>query len=698
MLLLSLPVFLLLLTVSGDAPGQTHETPVDEVQARKGDEISAEISELVSQLAADRWSDRTAASKKLMQSGEESSFALRAGLRHSDAEIRRRCRRILLDRVKTELQAGIAGLLADTEGTDEHDLPGWDRYRRDVGNDDASRKLFAEMLKDEPALMFACQAGGHVASDATNARTRQVIGSLYNRFTRQRVVPSKGTISALVFAAAHPQVEDEGGLLNGHWMSNLVRQSNFVSMLTAKPPSSAAQKLIGQWLRGESDDAGDIQRIRIAVNYQIPKDGLDLAIRLVVNGKQGNTSSLTTAFEGVSRMGGREYAALLLPYLEDKRGMGVRIVNKQRIQMEIRDIALAWLIYATKQEPATYNMPNAKRWFDMLKTSQFRVTSTSYFYFASEVKREEAFRKWNEWLKKNPLPELPDDPRFKPREQKPGAAKPQVAGGIKPGRGNKLGAVEPAEEPDEDEKDIVPVADRVRMQMLRRAQDLLVENPGHVEAISLIGRLLTEDREWIFRTDGETPVYRTLRSEAEDIISRLTPTQLELYEQQFGTLARVDLDDAIASGTHESVEAVVQKYFFTRAGAEAAYWIASMQVDRGQFFTVLCGCPAFAGRTRRPTATNRCWRCCWPSAGMNLASANGPSRCSSHSVRPGQPALKCSGRHVNCQLARTQASGWPACLNVTGQGAFFPLRRKRKFRSMSGQRNGLASKRFRMRN
>ena len=49
--------------------------------------------------------------------------------------------------MKTELLAGIAGLLADTEGTDEHDLPGWDRYRRDVGNDDASRKLFAEMLK-----------------------------------------------------------------------------------------------------------------------------------------------------------------------------------------------------------------------------------------------------------------------------------------------------------------------------------------------------------------------------------------------------------------------------------------------------------------------------------------------------------------------------------------------------------------------
>lgn len=583
-LLLSLPVFLLLLTVPGDAPGQKDETTPDSVpepqpkqQPGEAAVAEAKATELVEQLGADSWADRTASSKQLMKGGEQISVALRRGLQHADAEVRRRCRRILVDRVKSELQVGIAGLLADTEGKDEHALPGWARYRKDVGNNDETRKLFVEMLKDEPALMFACEAGGKVASDAANARGRQVIGSLYNRFSKERRVPSKGTISALVFAAAHPEVTDEDGLLNGQWMSNLVRQSAFVSMLTSKPASGAAQKLIGLWLRGESDEQGDIQRIRIAVTYQIPKDGLGLAVRLVVNGKQGNTSALTTAFEGVSRMGGREYAALLLPYLEDKRGLGVRIVNKQRIQMEVRDIALAWLIYATKQEPATYNMPNAKRWFDMLKQSPTRVTSTSYFYFASAAKRDEALKKWEEWLKKNPLPELPADAKIKPSEQKPGAAaNPQVAGGVKPG------AVLPVEP--KEEKDTVPVADRARMQMLRRAQDLLVENPGHVEAISLIGRLLTEDREWIFRTEGETPVYRTLRSEAEDIISRLTPAQLDLYEQQFGTLARVDLDDAIASGTHESVAAVVQKYFFTRAGAEAAYWIASMQIDRGQFF------------------------------------------------------------------------------------------------------------------
>lgn len=555
---------------SEGAPAETAQAATESAP----DSEAAPAMEVVEQLGAEQWSDRAAATEKLMQGGEDVSAALRDGLRHPDTEVRRRCRRILVQRVKIELERGIARLLAD--GSARHDLPGWERYRREVGSDDESRKLFVEMLREEPALMFACEASGSVASNATNARARQVIGGLYNRFTNERRIPSKGTIAALVFSASHPDVTDDDGLLNGQWMANLVRQANFVSMLTARPASSAAQKLIGLWLRGESDDQGDLQRIRLAVTYQIPKDGLDFAMRIAARGQQGNTSVLTTAFEGISRLGGRQYAALLLPFLEDKRALGARVVNRQRIQVEVRDIALAWLIYATKQEPATYNMPTAKRWFDMLKTSPTRVTSTSYFYFASKEKRDEALRKWADWLRKNPLPSLPADAIVEPQKQKPGAAGNPVAGGVKPG------AVAPADE--EDEKDLVPVADRARMQMLRRAQELLAENPGHLEAIALIGRLLTEDREWIFRTTGETPVYRTLRSEAEDIISRLTPAQLDLYEQQFGTLARVDLDEAISSGTHESVAAVVQKYFFTRAGAEAAYWIAAMQIDRGQFF------------------------------------------------------------------------------------------------------------------
>lgn len=534
-------------------------------------------SQLVEQLGAENWVDRKAAATSLTAGGAEVTAALRQGLVHADAEVRRQSRRLLADRVKSELQLGIAELRADKIGEHAQNLPGWKRYQKEVGTDVDARKLFAEMLTDEAALLFACEAGGKIASQAANARLRQVIAGLYNRISSERRAPSRGTIAAMLFAASYPKVEDENGLMTGQWMSNLIRQSAFVSTLTSKPPSRASQKLVGLWLRTEM--AGqEVYSLQIAITYQIKEEGLKLAMQVLADANAAANNVVTLAMEGVARLGDKKYSQLLVSLLDDKRACGVRVVNKKQIQIHVRDIALVWLIWSTGQDPAQYGFPQAKTYLDRLKSNPNTITSTSYFYFDSDETREAGFKKWAEWVAKNPLPELPEDAITKPTKE-PGDPKVVAQN---PGGAGKPGAVQETR-PDDGPRG-VPVADRLRMQMLRRAQDLLVENPGHLEAISLIGQLLTEDREWVFRTEGETPVYRTIRSEAEDIISRLTVRQLQLYEQQFGKLAEVDFADAVTEGTSEAVAKIVEKYFFTQVGADAAYWIASMQVDQGQFF------------------------------------------------------------------------------------------------------------------
>jgi hypothetical protein len=572
---LLLAAFAVSMSVSVSAQ-ETDSPPVPESKSQ------LDAPKLVEQLGAESWSDRKAAAEQLMARGSQVTSALRDGLAHPDAEVRRQSRRLLADRVKSELQLGIAELREGKEGARVLNLPSWGRYRKEVGTTSDARKLFSEMATDEAALMFACQAGGRVASKAANARMRQVISGLYNRISTERRSPSRGTIAAVLFAVSHPDVEDEGGLLNGQWMSNLIRQSAFLTTLSSKTPSLASQKLVGLWLKADPDRQ-DLYRLQIAIPYGIKDEGLKLSMRVLADANAAATNVVAQAIEGVARLGDKKYSKLFVPLLEDKRACGVRIVNKKRMQIQVQDIALVWLIWSTGQQTSTYGYPTqAKTYLDRLKSNPTSITSTSYFYFGSEEKRKAAFKKWAEWVEKNPLPKLPPDAIVKPSGD---PADPKVVaqnpGAAKPGLG-KPGAVQ--ETPPDDERRGVPVADRIRMQMLRRAQELLVENPGHLEAISLIGKLLTEDREWVFRTEGETPVYRTIRSEAEDIIGRLTPRQLQLYEQQFGKLAQVDFDDAVAEGTSDAVAKIVEKYFFTRAGADAAYWIASMQVDRGQFF------------------------------------------------------------------------------------------------------------------
>jgi outer membrane protein assembly factor BamB len=540
------------------------------VSTTKSDQAQA-AQKLVKQLGSDVWADRTLAAKKLLEGGHEISSALHAGVADADAEIRRQCRVLLVKRIKNDLVAGIAALKAGDfkAPIKSGELPAWERYQKEIGSDRDARKLFAAMLTDESALLFASRAGGEIASHAVNARAQQVISALYNRTSNERRAPTLGTIAALIFVASHPDVIDEEGFLTGRWISTILQQSAFSTTLTSKTPSAASRQLVSRWLQKESSDVGDPYRIRIAVTYQIKPAGLELALRMLADGKNINASSVTLAIEGVARLGGKNYAGLIAKFLDDKRGMGVRIIAKKRMQMQVQDTALAWLVYVTGQDIAKYNMPNAKRYFDMLKTSPNRVLSSSYFYFSSDSARQTALKKLAEWIKKNPLPKLPANAVVKPQAE-------QVAAKNANGKSDV--------EPSDDKAEVIPLADRARLQRLNRARKMLEENPGRLEAISLIGRLLMEETDRIFQTEGDTPVYRTLRSAAEDLISRLEPKQLKVYEQQFGKLARSDLNDALRTGGPSALKQVVKKYFFTHAGGEALYHVAMKHIDRRQFF------------------------------------------------------------------------------------------------------------------
>jgi len=541
-------------------------------EAVPADVREQEFGDLVEQLGAADWSERVTAAKRLSVAAEVSRVALEAGLTHQDAEVRRRCRLLLAERIRREIAAGAEALKAEhfDQQTGNYRLPGWERYRNEVGSDRESRLLFAEMLAAESELLISTVAGGKITSDAVNARVRQVISGLYNRIATERRVPTKGTIAAVIFAAAHPDVKDRDGLLNGQWLSTLAQQAAFTSSLRKTPPSQAALKILAMWLRGPANEKADLQRLRIAVTYQAKAEGLELALRILADAKNTNPGVVAMAFEAVARFGGKKYSRVLVPFLKDQRSCGARIVGGNRIQVQLQDVVMVWLIWMNEQDPAQYNQATAKRYLAMLKSSPNRTTSASYFYFKSKEARQEALNKWDDWMKANPLPPLPADAvPASGREQQKAPVQTEKA--------------ESELAPDESVQDVM-IADRFRMQALRRAKELLEEKPGHLEAIALIGRLLSDERDWIFRTEGETPVYRTLRSESEEIISQLTENQLEIYEQQFGRLARGEFDRAMVDGTAQTFLGVVTKFYFTRAGADAAWWLAAMQIDRGQYF------------------------------------------------------------------------------------------------------------------
>src|SRR5919106_1745186 len=92
-----------------------------------------QAQQLVRELGSGSFRVRQRASRQLMELGVPAKDALIEGLKSSDAEIRDRCRRVLVGVLEEDYQARVDAFEADRQGRHEHHLPGWERFRTVAG-------------------------------------------------------------------------------------------------------------------------------------------------------------------------------------------------------------------------------------------------------------------------------------------------------------------------------------------------------------------------------------------------------------------------------------------------------------------------------------------------------------------------------------------------------------------------------------
>jgi len=393
-------------------PGDDAHLPAS--SAAKGDadeEVDAEESRrLVEQLGSESFDQRRAAETQLRQTGLAAQSALMKGLSNDDLQIRRTCRRLLNDILESDYQMRLARFENDTQGLFEHDLPGWDRYREIAGDDQAARKLFSEMHQAEGALLISTESGKVPMADALDIRYENVYRMMRLPNAKQRVQPSLATISALMFVASDPRLidDDESGVSNDAYWSQLLNSPVFRQGLSAGKSAAPARAVLGQWIVLPTSQRLLNQKLRLAIQYEIP-EGLELALRTIENRKQITPVYASYAIEALGKLGGKPYAAKLLPLLEEETAVTRQRVNKQIVTIQLRDVALGWLIYLTGQDHGEYNLPRAKPIFQrMAKNPTGYSVSYSYMRFANEEQRKQALQKWNAWIETHPLPEPPD--------------------------------------------------------------------------------------------------------------------------------------------------------------------------------------------------------------------------------------------------------------------------------------------------
>lgn len=130
-------------------------------------------------------------------------------------------------------------------------------------------------------------------------------------------------------------------------------------------------------------------------------------------------------------------------------------------------------------------------------------------------------------------------------------------------------------------QNVFQTPDRRTMRKLSQSHTL-IQMGRYGEAVRYLGEILEEPEDFFIRADEKSPVYTSLKSEAERIIGRLPAKGRELYELQFGAQARQMLTDALKSGDVLRLAEVSRRFFHTGSGYEATLLLGLHHFDHNR--------------------------------------------------------------------------------------------------------------------
>lgn len=345
---------------------------------------------LVRKLGDKSYATREAATRALTQIGVPAKAALLEALKDPDAEIRYRAKLVLADVLEADWRARLEDFVADTKHVREHDLPGWERFRKTVGDNTAARRLFADMQRHEPGILEASEMGGEYTGNAVASRCQQIQDARRQPGRSvDRVIPT-GSIAALLFVSSKDDVPISTQAVSN--LTNFCYEQEFRKMVSGgETATSPMKKLLAGWISRSFD--GDVTS-----TYQTMMLALQLNMREAISPaslilKDGGAAAHMRQYAilVVGRFGGPEHIAQLEPLLEDSAVCAQQQMTANKVvtivETQIRDVALAVMVHLSNQKLADFGFARAQ-------ANAMVLYNTASLGFAKAEDREAALRKW----------------------------------------------------------------------------------------------------------------------------------------------------------------------------------------------------------------------------------------------------------------------------------------------------------------
>jgi hypothetical protein len=370
-----------------DAP----PTKAEPSKVQPTSDLQSEV--LIRELGSPSYEGREKASEALLRLGIAARPDLELALNSNDAEVRYRARKILTKVLADDLAKRIEAFIRDVDGKQKLTLPGWESFSKQFGTDNPARELFVEMIRDEGPLVEAIQTND---AKVINEKLRGSIGKLTQRMQAGafQKTPPAGQAAAQLLAASHPDVSlDDRQFVR---LTQFAYQSVFFQK-AVRSTQGPSRKLLQQWLAKDSGAMGDNNKLMMAVNFTLPET-LDIGRRCLKPDRPGRYR--LSGILAVAALGKADDIALLEPLLNDETVGMTQQINKKKIEIQIRDVALAGVVKLSGQDLKKYGFSAAAVIGpQIIKKPDLDIAQA----FAIDApKRDAGIKQWREWRAAQP--------------------------------------------------------------------------------------------------------------------------------------------------------------------------------------------------------------------------------------------------------------------------------------------------------
>lgn len=356
----------------------TSEESVEENPEPLSDQDAEAIRNAIENLSAPQFRVRENAAAELMTFGKRSIPEMQAAIEDSnDPETRLRIQQVVQQLAEGDMQTRIKAFLSG------QDIPfkGWPVIQRFLGDSITVRELFVEIMQQHPSVgesMEGTTRERAVALEKTLTAVQPKLNSIRNE-------PDRADLFALLLVSLDPEVPLP--LTHEQVVLRLCQRRLVTEVRRDVSLSGPFSALMNRWILRASETNREevlLTGMEMDLSSTLPLAELTLS-------DTDSVDTLATAFQAISKFGGRQQVPMVEKFLDDARLVGAPAITDDPVIPQLGDLSVITLAILTKQPLEEFGLGNVE-----LHPARGFLLPSKVFAKESSINRKDARKKIRE--------------------------------------------------------------------------------------------------------------------------------------------------------------------------------------------------------------------------------------------------------------------------------------------------------------